>query len=171
MCYYWFRYLFYFHCSCICDNGTEPLIEILSLISKIFSPVSELIDNVHTSDEEKLQLQKEIDLIKSSVHHKLIELEMAALEAQKSIIIAEATGQSWLQRNWRPLLMVIAITIIANNYLLFPYLSLVTDKVKMLELPDGLYTLLTTGVGGYVVGRSGEKIAKSISLRSKYGNN
>jgi len=37
-----------------------------------------------------------------------------------------------------------------------------TTKVVVLELPGGLWALLTTGVGGYVVGRSGEKIVQSI---------
>nr|VFJ55662.1 MAG: hypothetical protein BECKDK2373C_GA0170839_104935 [Candidatus Kentron sp. DK] len=54
------------------------------------------------------------------------------------------------------------VIIIANNYVLFPYLELFTDKAIMLELPEGLFTLLTIGVGGYVVSRSGEKIAQSL---------
>jgi hypothetical protein len=32
----------------------------------------------------------------------------------------------------------------------------------MIPLPDELWTLLTVGVGGYVVGRSGEKVAKTL---------
>ncbi len=78
-------------------------------------------------------------------------------EIRASIVRLEARG-SWLQRNWRPMLMVSIMAIVVNNYIIVPYLSAFTDKVVMLELPDGLWALLNVGVGGYVVGRSAEKI-------------
>jgi hypothetical protein len=53
--------------------------------------------------------------------------------------------------------MLSIVAIIANNYLIFPYLSLFTDKAVILELPEKLYNLMTVGVGGYIVGRSAEK--------------
>ena len=84
------------------------------------------------------------------------------IEAQSNIIIAEAKGDSWLQKSWRPILMLCIVAIIANNYILFPYLSMFTDKAAILDLPDKLYSLLNIGVGGYVVSRGGEKIVKTI---------
>ena len=66
-----------------------------------------------------------------------------------------------MQRNWRPILMLTIVAIIANNYLIYPYLSLFTPKALVLDLPSQLYTLMEIGVGGYIVGRSGEKIAKT----------
>ncbi|GAB2677783.1 3TM-type holin [Aliiglaciecola aliphaticivorans] len=144
-------------------------IGIMEFIGGIFKPAADLIDNVHTSDEERLMLRKQLDEISSGVQLKMIELEHKVLEyetkllqAQQAVIIAEAQGKSWIQRNWRPVLMMVIIFIVANNYILFPYLSLFTDKVSMLKLPEELFTLLTVGVGGYVVGRSGEKIAQSM---------
>ena len=82
--------------------------------------------------------------------------------AGASIVKTEAAGESWLQRNWRPILMLTIVSIIFNNYVLAPYLSLFTDKVTILDLPGGLWALLNVGVGGYVAGRSGEKIAKIV---------
>jgi hypothetical protein len=56
--------------------------------------------------------------------------------------------------------MLVVVLIVANNYLLSPYLSLVFPRyVQVLVLPDRLWDLMTVGVGGYVVGRTGEKIA------------
>ena len=54
--------------------------------------------------------------------------------------------------------MLSIVAIVVNNYILFPYLSMFTDKVVILELPNALFNLMTVGVGGYIVGRSGEKI-------------
>jgi hypothetical protein len=41
--------------------------------------------------------------------------------------------------------------------------------VAILELPNGLWALLNVGVGGYVAGRSGEKIMDRIR-KGKPGN-
>ena len=79
-------------------------------------------------------------------------VQTLSAEARSNVIMAEAQGQSWLQRNWRPLLMLTIIIIVANNYILYPYLSIFTDKVRVLDLPDRLCTLMETGVGGISLG-------------------
>ena len=57
--------------------------------------------------------------------------------------------------------MLVIIAIIANNYIFFPYLSAFgIEQAVMLDLPEQLWGLIKIGVGGYVVGRSGEKFAK-----------
>jgi hypothetical protein len=81
----------------------------------------------------------------------------AIIESQTKVLVAEIQGASWLQRNWRPILMLCIVAIVANNYLLHPYISLFTDKSIVLDLPEKLYNLMTVGVGGYIVGRSAEK--------------
>jgi len=96
--------------------------------------------------------------IAQSVEDNAAKLDLAGT----SIVKAEAAGESWLQRNWRPILMLTIVSIIFNNYVLAPYLSLFTDKVAILDLPGGVWALLNVGGGGYVAGRSGEKIAKIV---------
>ncbi len=95
---------------------------------------------------------------KAELELKLADLDKALTEARSNVIMAEAQGQSWLQRNWRPLLMLVIIIIVANNYILYPYLSIFTDKVRVLDLPDRLWQLMEIGVGGYILGRTAEKI-------------
>jgi len=108
---------------------------------------------------------------KAALEGKMIDLEMllsqVGVETDKlrqSIIVAEIQSQSWLARNWRPILMLTIVAIIANNFVIFPYANLFTAKVTMLELPDHLYSLLKIGVGGYIVGRSAEQVAKNLKL-------
>jgi hypothetical protein len=95
------------------------------------------------------------------------ETKLALLEHADSIekvrgeiILAEANSTSWLTSAWRPLLMMVVISIIAVNYLVFPLVAIAYPEImaNVLELPDQLWNLLTLGVGGYVVGRSGEKM-------------
>lgn len=94
------------------------------------------------------------------------EVKLALLENSDSldklrgkIILAEAKSENWITSSWRPLLMMVAISIIAMNYLVFPIIAIGYPKIMnhVLELPEQLWNLLTLGVGGYIVGRSGEK--------------
>ena len=56
------------------------------------------------------------------------------------------------------ILMLSVVAFVVNNYILLPYLSLFTNKVVILELPEKMWNLMSIGVGGYVVGRSAEKV-------------
>lgn len=99
--------------------------------------------------------------IKAEIAARQQDLVNTELKGAIEIILAEARG-NWLQRSWRPLLMLVVIFIIANNYILVPYVSMFTEKVAVLELPQGLWTLMVTGVGGYIVGRSTEKVITNL---------
>lgn len=85
------------------------------------------------------------------------------------IILAEAKSNSWITASWRPLLMMVAICIIAVNYLVFPLVAIGYPSImdNLLELPDQLWNLLTLGVGGYIVGRSGEKMIDNFKKGGK----
>lgn len=134
---------------------------LLDVIGGAIKPVTELIDSLHTSEEEKLAAKARLVEATKDIELAALEYSGKLAEHRAKIVIAEAQG-NWLQRNWRPLLMLIGIIILANNYILFPYASVFTAKIKVLTLPDGLWQLLTLGVTGYIVGRSGEKIAEKL---------
>lgn len=87
---------------------------------------------------------------------KLLDVYLEFAKIQSSILNTEMTG-NWLQRSWRPLLMLMIMVIIMNNYILLPYFP---ETVKPLELDDNLWDILKLGLGGYVVGRSVEKAVK-----------
>jgi len=57
--------------------------------------------------------------------------------------------------------MLTFVIIIANNYILYPYLSLFFDAAPKMEIPPDMWDLLKIGLGGYVLGRSGEKAVKA----------
>ena len=105
---------------------------------------------------------------KALVEQKLLDLQGIAqetgarlFEVQGDIVKAEAQGESWLQRNWRPILMISIVAIVVNNYLLVPYGQMFfPGSVKVLELPPALWELMKIGVGGYVIGRTGEKMVR-----------
>ncbi len=83
---------------------------------------------------------------------KFMDYERQLLESKTKIITAEAQGQSVLQRTWRPITMLTFLVLV------------VCDSFGWLANPlaDQAWTLLQIGLGGYVTGRSLEKIAPSI---------
>lgn len=123
---------------------------VFSFISNIFEPAVKLIDEIHTSDEEKLKLQAQIKAVENELLAKVIDYETKLLEGKTAIITAEATGQSWMQRNWRPITMLTFLALV------------VFDSFGWLpnELADEAWTLLQIGLGGYVAGRSAEKMTQ-----------
>ena len=130
-----------------------------ALIAPITAIINSVINRISPDKDLALKLQTEIA-------KELMTTNRSQIEGAINIILAEANGKSWLQRNWRPILMISIVAIIVNNYILFPYLSLFGVKVISLNLPDKLYTLMEIGVGGYVVGRSGEKIMQTYKGNS-----
>ena len=101
--------------------------------------------------------------LETAIKNKLVSLEQEVVKAQRDIIVAAATSQSFIARNWRPIMMLTFVFIIANNYILFPYVQLFGGTALELEIPEAMWGLLKIGVGGYVVGRSGEKMVESYA--------
>lgn len=118
----------------------------------IINAVGNVFDQLFTSDEERAQAKfKFAELLQSGA--------LSEFEGRINLILAEMNG-NWLQRSWRPILMLVIVTIVANNYLIYPYLSLFWDQAPKLVLPVELWELMKIGVGGYTVGRSAEKVAE-----------
>lgn len=136
-----------------------------NLISKILGTgaketvdaIGNAIDKIDRS-EEKLELQLKYKQLLMDIESSYISYENKLLDNRSQIILSEAKGESWVQRNWRPMLMLICIFIILNNYVLVPYF-----KLPMLLLDDNIWNLMEMGVTGYVAGRSLEKITDRLN--------
>lgn len=88
---------------------------------------------------------------------KLIDLEMAKLDAQAKIIVSESEGSSWLQRSWRPITMLTFLFLVVGHFFGLEGPNFTPDDSMH------LFSLIELGLGGYVIGRSVEKIAPSIA--------
>ena len=102
---------------------------------------------------------------KAEATRKLLEIqqagELAEVEAAMNVVVAEAKSEHALTSQWRPITMLVLTAIVANNYIIAPYLMAMFGWNVMLEMPDQLWNLLSIGIGGYVVGRSSEKAIKN----------
>lgn len=121
-----------------------------SLIKDGAGAVKDLLGTIIGDKTERDAAEAKVDLIFAGVLSDAEETMRVGLEAQREVLLAEISGASWMQRNWRPILMLTFTAIIGHNYIVVPYWA---DAV-VLDFPDKFWNLLTIGVGGYVVSRS-----------------
>jgi len=124
-----------------------------AIIGPLLTGLLGVVDKAVEDKDQASQIKARLGEMAMSGH-------MKELEAAASIIVAEAQGESWLQRNWRPLLMVLFGVIIANNYIVVPIFN-----TPAAEIPPDMWDLLKLGVGGYVVGRTVEKGVKHWKVK------
>ena len=125
---------------------------VLTLISSLFKPAAELIDNLHTSGEEKLDAKQKLFDSQSEITFKFLDYEARMLEMRGGIISAEANSKHWLTATWRPVTMLTFLALVVFDS--FGWL--------MSPLRDEAWMLLQLGIGGYVAGRSVEKVTSQM---------
>jgi len=136
---------------------------MLPIIGDIINAGVNLIKSYFPPDltpEQKAKLEQGIQEFQTQITTKLMDYYENELSKQAEIVKAEAQSESWLTRNWRPITMLTFVVIIANNYILYPYLKLFFSQAPLLQIPPDMWGLLKIGLGGYVVGRSVEKAVK-----------
>ena len=114
----------------------------MGLIDKIFgSGIKETVESVHkvidtisTNDEEKLSAKAKLTEIVTSQLTKITEL-------QASVIMSETSG-NWLQRSWRPVLMLAFGFIVVYSKFIAPAFELPNT-----ELEASFWDLLSLGIG------------------------
>ena len=133
---------------------------ILSFLQAAVAPVASLIDDLHTSDEEEGELQVKMGELKlkfqaltNQMTGKIIDLEGQLLQAKENIIVAETKSDSFLTANWRPITMLTLLFMIVADG--FGWLAS--------PLPEDAWTVIKIGLGGYVTGRSLEKVVPKIT--------
>ena len=124
---------------------------MLQLITALLPTIGKVVEKA--IPDKDLAKRIEADLQKELIHNNHSEFNAAA-----KIVLAEAQG-SWLKGNWRPLTMLIFVGLICAHWLGFTPDNL--SEAQVLELMD----LVQIGLGGYVLGRSAEKVSENLKLK------
>jgi len=120
------------------------------LISALAPPIMSIVDKVIPDPNAA-------EKIKSAMAIAMLDQSSVFTAAAASVVNAEIQGESWLQRNWRPMLMV-WFSILIGGY----WFGFVPNNMPLPVVQD-LFQLVQIGVGGYVGGRTVEKVAASIA--------
>ena len=121
-----------------------------ALIPALAPILSRVAGNLFPDPEAKAKAESEMML---ALMAKQAELEQAAA----SIVKAEAASDNWLASSWRPVVMLTFAGLIVARW--FGWAAPNLSEAEYLKL----WSIVEFGLGGYVVGRSVEKIAPSMA--------
>ena len=105
--------------------------KIVIIMKGILETVASVVERLSLSSAEKKRLKQELETA-------LLENECQRVEMQARVVGEEARG-NWLQRSWRPVLMLALAG-------MFTDLPVLADTSRF-------WDLLEIGLGGYIVGR------------------
>ena len=131
----------------------------MSILTNLFSGgaadlvkgVGDVVDNLHTSKEEKLAAQHKIKKLVSNYE---VEMERNISDRWK----ADMNSDSWLSKNVRP--MILIFLVVSTVLMIFIDAGTIQFTVEQ-KWTDLLQLVLITVIGAYFGGRSFEKSKKS----------
>lgn len=127
---------------------------LLPILGNIGSQIAKSIfpnpEDAHKAREIELQFQT-----------KVLEQAQAIETAAASIVKAEAESSNWLASSWRPITMLVFVGLIVARW--FGYAAPELAPEEYIKLWD----IVQLGLGGYVIGRSAEKIVPAIAQSLK----
>ena len=123
---------------------------MLPALIPILAPVlSKVAGNLFPDPEAKAKAESE--MMQQLMAHQS-EIEAAA----GKIVQTEAASKHWLAANWRPLTMLVFVGLIVARW--FGFAAPELSEAEYLKL----WSIVELGLGGYVIGRSAEKIMPSV---------
>ena len=130
----------------------------MSILTQIFSSgatelvkgVGSVIDNLHTSKEEKLEAERKI---KDMIMGYEAQMQKEVTDRWK----VDMQSDSWLSKNIRPLVLIFLV--VSTVLMIFIDAGVIAFEVKA-NWVDLLQLVLITVIGAYFGGRSLEKVKK-----------
>ncbi len=120
----------------------DPITAALNIGDKL---IDRLVRDPDKRDEARLELMKLAQ-----------EGELNELLPRAEIIKTEAASSHWLAANWRPLVMLTFTALIVARW--FGWAAPNLSEAEYLKL----WGIVEIGLGGYVIGRTVEKVAPSV---------
>ncbi len=121
-----------------------------SFITGIIKSLASVVNTYNLTDKEKEQIKLDMNIVLLQHIDKIAEM-------QRDIIISEAKG-NWLQRSWRPIIMLTFSAIVVLGVFI---------EIPLLTNSSPFWDIMQLGLGGYVIGRSAEKITTTIGKQLK----
>jgi len=127
---------------------------IIDKIGKAIGEIGDAADKNFTSKEEKLEHYAKIQEL-------MVGLQRQLMNIKQSIILAEVNGNK-LQRNWRPILMLAFGFVVVYDSVAAPLLTYYWHVPRFALAPE-FWETIKLSMGGYVIGRSAEKVVPPVA--------
>ncbi len=143
------------------------MVSLAGLLTSIFTGplVKVVLDVVERAQQAKMNRAALEAELKRAIAAELGRVAATELQARRDVLVAELRGESWLQRNWRP---IVALTSFFSYWfviVVYPFLQVGgwLPAVRFGEVGlQNMFWLTTVAVGGYIGGRTLEKLARTI---------
>ena len=138
-----------------------PAALIIELVTGLMKgPISDALGGFIKDAATRHQLEADLKL-------RLTDHLAEALALQQGVVLAEVNSEHWLTRSWRPLLMLLMMAFLVLTGLVLPVGDLIIGRVIPFNphwqaIPPAFWEFLTIGMGGYIGGRSLEKITGQV---------
>lgn len=119
---------------------------LISLIPTILGLVQRIIPDKQSQKDASAELLRMI-----------VEGDLRDVEARANVVMSELNSQNFLAASWRPIMMFVFMGLVVGAWFGFVPPNMPPEMI------DHVFSLLEIGMGGYVVGRSAEKIAETAS--------
>ena len=134
---------------------------IIDGIVSVFNPIRDIIDNVSTTDEERLHYQNLLTKAENKLEAKYIDLEKKALDSKKEIITAELKQDDNYTKRARPTIVYGGLLILFLNHVALPWIAYFTgQQLPTIDLPSEFWLAWGGVTGVYAFGRTKEKMKK-----------
>jgi hypothetical protein len=127
---------------------------IAALLPALVPILGDVIRRIVPDGEAQAKVEAELSL---ALMQRAQEIESAAA----SVVKAEAESEHWLTATWRPIVMLVLTSLIVARWL--GYSAPGISEAEALKL----WSIVEIGLGGYVIGRSAEKIAPMVAEAMK----
>lgn len=128
------------------------------ILTAVLGPIFDLLKQVIPDSNARAQAQEEITKL-------LVANEAAMLDAMKSTMAADAASEGWLTRNARPIVVMWSLGMVTAIFVEGLTGGTTNAITALRQVPQELWNLITVGIGAYILGKSGEGIARSIANR------
>jgi len=121
-----------------------------SAVKDTVDSVTNAVDEFSLSKEEKLKFKETISLKAADMETHLYNASLIALRNE--------TNGNWLQRSWRPIIMLLFGGLIVTSAFI---------QLQFNQVPAEFWGLMKLGIGGYIAGRT---VEKSVDKLRDIGN-
>ena len=122
------------------------------MLGSLISPVVDIVNNTL----DKFVADKDLkEKLRYDINNEILISNRKELENKSKIIIAEAKGESLIQRIWRPVTALTFTALVVAHWLGFTAANL--SEAEVLKLME----IVQLMIGGYVFSRGAEKVVKT----------
>ncbi len=133
----------------------------MGIFDTLLGPITQIINKVVPDKAAQQAAQDALAQLRESDEAKTIEDQLQLQLAAMANVQAEAKGDSWLQRNWRPMVALFFTGLVGAYWFGYNAPNLPASSV------DDLFGLVKICLGGYYIGRSVEKVAPHVTTAIK----